>query len=89
MLVCFLYSLFWCDGDERRLCEDLFCSFKFFLKKILFVQYGFTPLHRAVEKGFKEIVKILLEHDGSNIDLPDPVLIFFFFILSFLKLDDF
>ena len=36
-----------------------------------------TPLHLAADKGFEEIVKILLEH-GSNIDLQNQVLIFSF-----------
>ena len=37
-----------------------------------------TALHRAVSDGSEEIVKILIEH-GSNVDLQDQVLIFFFF----------
>ena len=37
-----------------------------------------TALHYAVRQRFEQIVKILVEH-GSNMDLQDRVLIFFFF----------
>ena len=47
-----------------------------------FIQDGWTALHFAALKSFQKIVKILVEY-GSNINLQDPVLIFFFlFLLS-------
>ena len=41
-----------------------------------------TALNKAAAAGFKEIVKILIEH-GSSIDLQDTVLIFFFLLICF------
>ena len=42
---------------------------------------GWTALHYAADKGFEQIVKILVEH-GSNVDLQDRVvLIFFLFVV--------
>ena len=41
-----------------------------------------TVLHIAAERGFQEIVKILIEH-GSNIDLQDKVFLFSFSFYSF------
>ena len=53
----------------------LFCSFfnNFFLLKD-----GETALYLAADKGFEQIVKILVEH-GSNLDLQINVFDFFFF----------
>ena len=39
-----------------------------------------TPLHKAAFNNFEQIVKILLEH-GANVELPNQVLIFLFFLL--------
>ena len=62
-----IFFFFLCDG--RCLCCSVFY--------LLFVKDGKTALHYAAEKGFEEIVKFVLEH-GSNVDLQDQVLIFFF-----------
>ena len=62
--------------------------FVLFLKNFFFVQFGATALHFAAEKGFEEVVKILIKHEAS-IDLQDEVLIFFFifFTLFFYHCD--
>ena len=60
------------------MCGDLFYSFL----KLLFVKHQNTPLHYAAGEGFKEIVKVLIEH-GSEIDLQNKVLIFFFLLICF------
>ena len=44
-----------------------------------------TAFHIAAEKGFVEIVKILIEH-GSNIHLQDNVFSFSFFFVVVLFL---
>ena len=46
------------------------------------LKFGKTALHFAAEKGFEQIVKILVEH-GSNLDLQTTVLIFFSFFFFF------
>ena len=55
-----------------------FCFCSFFLTAFFLLKYGITALHIAAEKGFEQIVKILVEH-GSNLHLQEQVLIFFFF----------
>ena len=62
-------------------------SFFFFYFLIFFFFYqknGRNPLSIAAERGFKEVVKILIEY-GSNIDLQDKVFfsLFLFFTFSF------
>ena len=46
------------------------------------LKIGLAALHKAAFNGFKEIVKILVEH-GANVDLQDNVLIFFFLFVGF------
>ena len=61
----------------------LVCVIYSFLK-FLFVQDGAAALHYAALGGFEEIVKILIEH-GSNVNLRDLVLIFFFSFCLFFS----
>ena len=60
----------------------MFCVLFFFKTlfffEIFFVKFGFTPLHRAAEEGFEQIVKILIEH-CTNVNLQNQVFSFFFF----------
>ena len=54
-----------------------------FFHNFFFVKNGKTALHYAfAERGFEQIVKILVEH-GSNVQFQDQVLIFLFFDFSF------
>ena len=64
------------------LCSP-FSSLVYLFLKLLFGKWGWTALHLAAQKGFEEIVKILLEH-GSNVDLQNNVLIFIFFLPIFI-----
>ena len=45
------------------------------------LKIGWTALHLAADKGFEQIVKILVEH-GSDVHLQTSVFIFFFFLFS-------
>ena len=65
-------------------------SLSFMLLLFLFVKAGKAALHKAAEKGFEGIVKILLEH-GSNVHLQTRVFSFLilFFSLSFSLSSDF
>ena len=56
----------------------LFCFCSFFKTTFFLLKDGWTALQGAVEKGFEQIVKILVEH-GSNVHLQTKVFIFFFF----------
>ena len=65
---CWLWMVVLCD-----------ISFVFILFSTTFflLKYGKTALHYAAEKGFEQIIKILIEH-RSNIHLQNKVFIFFF-----------
>ena len=63
------------------LCDIYFVLF-FFFTTFFLLKYGMTALHRAADRGFEQIVKILVEH-GSNVHLQDKVFIFFFFDFDF------
>ena len=63
---------------------DIYFVFVLFLNNFFLLKYGWTALHCAAEKGFGQIVKILVEH-GSNLDLQTKVLIFFFLIFIFIS----
>lgn len=39
-----------------------------------------TPLHCAAENGNEEIIKLLLSHEGIDIDAKDEICIYFFLI---------
>ena len=52
------------------------------LTTFFLLKNGRTALHIAAEKGFEQIVKILIKH-GSNVHLQDRVLIFLFLFLLF------
>ena len=80
----FFYLLLWvhcwfvsCWVWMVVLCDIWFCFCYFFLTTFFLLKDGKTALHRATEKGFEQIVKILVEH-GPNVDFLDPVLIFSF-----------
>ena len=68
----------------------LFC-FLFFFESSFCFQDQQAALHFAAYKGFKDIVKILLQHGGSNVNLQDQVLIFFsfFFFIIIIHLNFF
>ena len=53
-------------------------SFSFF-SIFLNVKDGATPLLIAAEKGYEQIVEILLEKENSNVDLANKVLSLLFF----------
>ena len=61
------------------LCEIYFVVV-LFLTTFFLLKHGKTALHIAAEKGFEQIMKILVEH-GSNVNLQDAVFIFFFFLI--------
>ena len=73
------------DKVSSKLVFSLFSllSFISFLFLLCFIQDGMTALQFAADKGFKEIVKILVEH-GSNVDLQVEVLIFILFLFFFI-----
>ena len=78
MLILQIRFLFFCF-----LFLFLFLFFYFLIFFFFFYQKnGRTPLSIAAERGFEEVVKILIEY-GSNIDLQDKVFIFFFFLSIF------
>ena len=54
--------------------------FVFYFLRILFffLKAGWTPLHKAAEKGFEEIVKLFIEHH-ANVNIQNKVFSFFFF----------
>ena len=54
-------------------CYDIFVMIFFFLKD------GATPLFFAAQKGYEQIVQILLEKGGANANLADQVLFYFYF----------
>ena len=58
----------------------LLCCFEVLI--LFFFKYGEAVLHKAAEKGFEDIVKVLLEH-GATVDIREQVLIFFFFFVNF------
>ena len=89
LLILFLQSLQW---KWRRgsgwILSDIcfvFSFFKdsFFFFDIFFPKFGWTPLHRAAEEGFEQIVKILIEH-RANVNLQNQVFSFFFFFFFFV-----
>ena len=61
---------------------DLFLFLFFFLTTFFLLKFGMTALHLAADKGFEQIVKILVEN-GANVHLQDQVFIFFFISLFF------
>ena len=61
--------------DCEWVCCDIYLVFILFLTMLKDEQ---AALHTAADNGFEQIVKILIEH-GSNVDLQNLVLIFFFF----------
>ena len=61
----------------------LVCVIYSFLK-FLFCKSEGTALHSAAWNGFEEIVKILIEH-GSDVNIQDKVLIFFFSFCLFFS----
>ena len=76
---CWLFHVVDCEW----LCCVIFILFLFFFLTTFFLlKRGMTALHFAAFRGFKEIVKILIEH-GSNVDFQRNVLIFFFFDFDF------
>ena len=54
----------------------------FFLTTFFLLKNGWTALHYAADRGFEQIVKILVEH-RSNINIQTKVFIFFFFLKIF------
>ena len=46
--------------------------FVLFLTTFFLLKNGWTALRYAAERGFEQIVKILVEH-GANVDLQDKV----------------
>ena len=52
-----------------------------FLTTFFLLKNGLTVLHLAAEKGFEQIVKILVDH-GSNVDLQKKV--FILILISFV-----
>ena len=73
-----------CDGEEEWDESIYFDKEKLFFNNSFFLKGGRVALRFAAEKGFKEIVKILLEH-GANTNLQDQVLILFFFFYLLLS----
>ena len=47
-----------------------------FLKLLFLIKDGWTPLHRAVNNSFEEIVNNFMEHQ-ANISIQNKVFIFF------------
>ena len=76
LLVCFMLILNGC------VVLILILFLFFFLTTFFLLKDGMTALHFAAGEGFEQIVKILIEH-GSNVDLQDQVLIFFFISVVF------
>ena len=85
LLILFFQSLQWKWREGGWILSDTCFVFYFFLKlfffEIFFVKFGFTPLHRAAEEGFEQIVKILIEHH-ANVNLQNQVFSFFFFFFD-------
>ena len=71
--------------------NNIFFIFFFFLNVFLFLilKNGVTPLYIAAEKGYEQIVQLLLEKGKPNVDLPNQVILlivsfsFSFFTFSF------
>ena len=61
-------------------CYDIFVMIFFFLKD------GATPLFFAAQKGYEQIVQILLEKGGANVHLAESVLFLFSLFCNF-KID--
>ena len=82
----FSFFFFFCCYDSLLVvsccCEWLGCVifdlFYLFFNNFFLLKYGWTALHSAAEKGFEQIVKILIEH-GSNVNLQEASVFFFFF----------
>ena len=64
--------------NDCVLCDISFV-FILFLTTLFLLKDGWTALHYAAYSGYKQILKILIEH-GSNVHLQTKVLIFFFLI---------
>ena len=47
---------------------------------------GTTPLYIAADKGYEQIVQLLLEKGNPNVDLADPVFSYSLFFLITLSL---
>ena len=56
-------------------------SFFFFFQFLIFLFYSFnvkdgtTPLYIAAQNGYEQIVQLLVEKGGANIDLADEVIL--------------
>ena len=69
----------------------LFFTFSFFYF-FFTVKYGVTPLFIAAQKGYEQIVQILLEKGKANVDLANKVIFvvcFFFFFFSLSHFSNF
>ena len=64
---------------------DIYFVFVLFLTTFFLLKTGWTALHYAAERGFEQIVKILVEH-RSNINIQTKVFIFFFFFFATVEL---
>ena len=83
-------------ADKVLFFVNCFSFFFLFFQFLIFLFFfngkdGVTPLFIAAQEGHEQIVEILLEKGGANVDLADQVILlivsfslfFFFFSFSF------
>ena len=68
---CFSFSFF------SSLTLIFFYFFHFLIFNFFFFNFkeGFTPLHIAVQKGYEQIVQLLLEKGKPNVNLANKVIV--------------